>query len=239
LESAKVNIMSLYSKKTSIEAKWSNSQKAEIKFWKQREEKDGHVLRQYWEKELENYPDNILADNFKEKDVLEVGCGPKGMIHYITARRKVGVDPLIEEYQKLGILEDGDVKHVTGVGEKLDFPDEDFDIVICFNVLDHSMEPLKVCQEMYRVLKKSGRIIFHSHCIIPLIKPIRALLKYVDKPHPWHFTARELKDMFMIVGLKQVFVRITVFHWKARCFLRHITAKAILRNYFAVLQKSV
>lgn len=25
--------------------------------------------------------------------------------------------------------------------------------------------------------------------------------------------------------------------WKARCFLRHITAKAILRNYFAIFQK--
>ena len=184
-----------------------------------------------------NYRGHVQFDDFAQKNVLEVGCGPKGMIHYIEAKQKVGVDPLIEKYEKLGILENGNVKHITGVGEKLDFPDETFDIVICFNVLDHSKEPLKVCQEMYRVLKKSGRIIFHSHCIIPLIKPIRMLLKYVDKPHPWHFTARELKDMFMIVDLKQVFVRIMVFHWKARCFLRHITAKAIIRDYFAIFQK--
>ncbi len=224
-------------KKMSKKAEWDISQKAEMEFWKQDEQKYAHFSKRYWEQELDNYLGNVQFDDFAQKNVLEVGCGPKGMIHYITAGRKVGVDPLIEEYQKVGILEDGDVKHVTGVGEKLDFPDETFDIVICFNVLDHSNEPSKVCLEMHRVLKKSGRIIFHSHCIIPLIKPVRMLLKYVDKPHPWHFTTRELKSLFMNVGFKQIFTRITVFHWKARSLIRHASAKAIIRNYFAILQK--
>ncbi len=159
------------------------------------------------------------------------------MIHYIQAREKVGVDPLIEEYRKLNILEDGNVKHITGVGEKLDFPDEIFDTIICFNVLDHSKKPSKICKEMYRVLKKHGKIIFHSHCITPLIKPTRIFLKYVDKPHPWHFTSEELRNMCVDTGFKQIFAKITVFHWKATELIRHIAAKAIIRDYFAVFQK--
>lgn len=230
-------MMSFDSRKMFKEAKWDGSQRAEIDFWKQGEQKHGHFSKQYWDRELENYLGHIQLDDFVHKSVLEVGCGPKGMIHYIAAKQKVGIDPLIENYKKLGILEDGDVKHLTGVGEELDFPNETFDIIICFNVLDHSKEPSKVCHEMSRVLKKNGRIIFHSHCITPLVKPIRILLKYVDKPHPWHFTSGELKNMFMNAGFKQNFARMTVFHWKARCFVRHITAKAIIRNYFAILQK--
>jgi len=154
-----------------------------------------------------------------------------------NAIEKVGIDPLIENYKKLGILEDGDVKHLTGVGEELDFSDEAFDMIICFDVLDHSKEPSKVCREMYRVLKKNGSIVFHSPCVISPIKPIRILLKYVDKPHPWHFTSGELNDMFANASFKQSFVGITDFHWKARCLVRHVAAKAIIRNYFAIFQK--
>lgn len=217
--------------------RWNNAQKAEIDFWKQGEQKYGHFSKQYWDRELENYFGHIQLDDFVHKSVLEVGCGPKGMIHYIPAKQKVGIDPLIENYKKLGILEDGDVKHLTGVGEELDFPDENFDIIICFNVLDHCEKPPTVCKEMCRVLKNDGRIIFHSHCITPLVKPIRIFLKYVDKPHPWHFTPKEIKNMFIDTGLKQIFAKITVFHWKARSLIRHASAKAIIRNYFAVFQK--
>lgn len=232
-----MGIMSFNLREIFKEAKWNNAQKAELEFWKQREQKYSHFSKQYWEKELENYSGNILTGDFEQKDVLEIGCGPKGMIHYIQARRKVGIDPLIEEYRKLNILEERNVKHITGVGEKLDFPDETFDIVICFNVLDHSEKPSKMCKEMYRVLKKDGKIIFQSHCITPLIKPIRIFLKYVDKPHPWHFTSKELRNMFIDTGLKQIFAKITVFHWKARSLIRHMAAKTIVRNYFAIFQK--
>jgi ubiquinone/menaquinone biosynthesis C-methylase UbiE len=219
------------------ETKWDDSQKAEIAFWERGKQNCVYFSRQFWEHEIENYLGYIKFEDFESKSVLEIGCGPRGMIHYIDAEYKVGIDPLIQEYEKLGILEDGNVKHVTGVGEKLDFADETFDIIICFNVLDHSQIPSKACSEMYRVLKRNGRIIFHSHCITPLIKPFRLFLQYVDKPHPWHFTARELKKMFMDIGSKQIFVRITRFHWGARNPIRQLVAKAIIRNYFAILKK--
>lgn len=112
-------------------------------------------------------------EDFEEKRILEIGCGPKGMIHYISGKKKVGIDPLIEEYKRLNILEDGEVKHVIGIGEELKFERESFDIIICFNVLDRSQVPEKVCQEMFRVVKKDGKIIFHSHCITPLAKLLR------------------------------------------------------------------
>lgn len=216
---------------------WTRSQAAEAEFWQQGDSQYAHFSRQYWLGELRNWDGAISPEEFAGKNIIEIGCGPKGMIHFVEANRKVGVDPLIGEYKRLRILEDGDVEHVEGVGEALSFPEGAFDMVICFNVLDHSREPWRVCQEMSRILKKGGRVVFHSHCISPLFKPVRGLLTYFDKPHPWHFTLRELERMFADAGLRPTFSKITLFHWKARTLLRHIAAKAIIRNYFGILQK--
>ena len=80
-------------------------------------------------------------------------------------------------------------------------------------------------------------MVFHSHCIISLVNPIRALLEYFDEPHPWHFTPEEIKKMFLEANLKEKFTRIAIFHWKPRNFIKHIMAKAIVRDYYAILEK--
>lgn len=220
---------------------WSKSQKAELEFHRRNSRKGTHIareMRERWIRRLEKYPDKIEFEYFNGKDILEVGCGPNGIVHYIPGHWKVGVDPLIEEYKKLNILKDGGVEHIVGAGERLDFDKEAFDIIICFNVLDHCQDPAQVCQEMSRVLKRGGsRIIFHSHCITPLIKPLRSLLKYFDKPHPWHLTAKEMKGMFCQANLKEEFGRISIFHGQARSIIRQLAAKLIIRDYLAVYKK--
>ncbi len=126
---------------------WNKSQQAEVVFWENFTSIRDHFSEKYWQKELDNCQGHIRFKDFEGKSILEVGCGPKGMIHYVPGAKKVGVDPLIEEYRRLHISEDGNVKHITGVGECLGFEDGSFDIVVCFNVLDHSEIPQKVIKE--------------------------------------------------------------------------------------------
>ena len=224
-------------RRTPDDPTWNGSQKAELEFWEQGAHKYGHFSRQYWDKELDNYLGHVGPDDFKGQRVLEIGCGPKGMIHYIDAAEKVGVEPLVAQYERLGILEDGGVEHVEGVGENLEFPDGAFDRVICFNVLDHSRDPSTVCREIHRVLNEQGLVVFHSHFIARVFRPVRFLLERVDKPHPWHFTLPELRGMFADAGLTPSFDRVTGFHWKAQSLVRQVAATTIIRNYFAVLRK--
>lgn len=158
------------------------------------------------------------------------------MVHYFPGKIKIGIDPLMFKYKNLAILEKG-INHIVGTGENLGFKDNTIDIIICFNVLDHSKIPQNVLKEMARVIKKEGNIIFHSHFVVFWAKLFRILFKFFDKPHPWHFTKREIKRMFLETNLEQKFINTTIFHWRARNPLKRIIAKMIIRNYFAVLEK--
>lgn len=62
-------------------------------------------------------------------------------------------------------------------------------------------------------------------------------VRYFDRAHPWHFMAEEIKKMFQRASLKEEFTHINAFHWRARNPLKHLIAKAIIRNYFAILKK--
>lgn len=216
---------------------WKRSQEAEKAFWNKERYTRSHFSKDYWESELKNYCGKIKMDDFAGKDVLEIGCGPKGMIHFISAKKKVGLDPLIEKYKELDILEDGDVTHMVGVGEKIELADKVFDVVICFNVLDHSRIPEDVLKEIYRVLKPRGKLLFHSHCVAWWVGPVRFLLRYIDKPHPWHFFPREIREMIKAAGFKSNFESVSNFHWQARNFIKHIVSKVIIKDYFAILEK--
>lgn len=50
----------------------------------------------------------------------------------------------------------GAAAFATGVGEFLPFPDDSFDAVLCYDVLEHVADPEKTLAEVYRVLKPGG-----------------------------------------------------------------------------------
>jgi ubiquinone/menaquinone biosynthesis C-methylase UbiE len=47
----------------------------------------------------------------------------------------------------------------AAAGEKLPFPDESFDLVVCLDVLEHVMDPAMVLSEVHRVLKPGGKVL--------------------------------------------------------------------------------
>ncbi len=218
--------------------RWRKSQQAEMAFWKNCSNyRSQFSIDKFWENELHHFNGKLTMEDFEGKDVLEIGCGPTGMIHYIPGYRRVGLDSLIEEYRRLDVLKHGGVEHVLGNGERLPFKDEAFHVIICFNVLDHTQIPESVCREMYRVLRRSGRVIFHCHFIIPLLKPLRTLLDSFDKPHPWHFTSEEINKLLSRAGFTEHFSRLSILHWPSRSFVKNVIGRAVVRDYFALLEK--
>ena len=57
---------------------------------------------------------------------------------------------------------------VLCVGETLPFADEQFDVIFCFAVLEHTMRPWDVAREMCRVLKPGGTIMVDW----PFLQPV-------------------------------------------------------------------
>jgi 2-polyprenyl-3-methyl-5-hydroxy-6-metoxy-1,4-benzoquinol methylase len=57
-------------------------------------------------------------DYFTGKSILDIGCGPRGSLEWASnATRKVGLDPLVKRYKKLGI-EKHSMEYVAGTAKK-------------------------------------------------------------------------------------------------------------------------
>jgi SAM-dependent methyltransferase len=92
--------------------------------------------------------------------ILDIGCRAGNLTqYYCTGNDVVGVDvdrrSLEVCRQRLGI----ECHWIDIDSEPLPFPDQDFDMVIFTEVMEHLRFPQKALEEIRRVLKDSGRLI--------------------------------------------------------------------------------
>ncbi len=100
---------------------------------------------------------------WKEKHVLEVGCGQGSALNYLPrlGARVCGVDMSDDSIARAmaGAAELGHSERVmlcAGDAEHLPFNDNTFDAVICLGVLHHTVDTRGGIQELSRVLKTGG-----------------------------------------------------------------------------------
>lgn len=100
-------------------------------------------------------------DWLKDKTILSIGCGCTGDLSTWPGALKIGIDPLLSVYDKLGML----MKDRPGVSstlylavgaESIPLLDNYVDLVLCRNALDHTLNPDKVLSEVWRVLQDNG-----------------------------------------------------------------------------------
>jgi len=94
-----------------------------------------------------------------ESHVLDLGCGRGGVVELFwrDVRLAAGLDPDIpslSEHRAPGM------PVIRGVGERLPFVDQSFDLIVCLWVLEHLREPLATLCEVRRVLRPGGHFIF-------------------------------------------------------------------------------
>jgi SAM-dependent methyltransferase len=186
-------------------SRWQIAQKAENSFWDDFGPSPRHFSREYWDWELIFLGLDLQC--FKELpicNILEVGCGPFGMIHFIDIQGgvKIGVEPLAIKLKKMGYWNAERITHIAAMGEELPVGTETMDFVICFNVLDHVLVPEKILAELGRVLRPQGMLLFNIDTIRPVIKPLKLFLSKMDKPHPFHWTAREVLQLLHRSGFE-------------------------------------
>ena len=99
---------------------------------------------------------NLKKEDYVGKEVLDVGCGPRGSLEWAEGTvRRIGLDPLAEQYRVLG-TDLHSMRYVAAPAEQMPFLDSSFDIVSSFNSLDHVENVPAVAKEIIRVLKPGG-----------------------------------------------------------------------------------
>lgn len=112
---------------------------------------------------LERY---TTDDMFKDKVVLDIGCGPGGKAIYYTslgAAMVYGVDILPQYEAEANQLakEKGlsqRFRFIVGDASHLDFENNFFDTIIMNDAMEHVSDPLGVLKECKRALKPGGKL---------------------------------------------------------------------------------
>lgn len=147
--------------------------------------------------------DELLLSSFNDfETVLDIGCSDGYIVNYfnIHGKKAIGINNSIYPTDRL-YIEDNNLEIYKMDMHCLYFGENIFDAVWCRHSLEHSFAPLQVLAEIYRVLKKGGKL------FIILPPPPQPPLPYHDH---WHqipdYQLKYLLEMcnFEVLSLKTV-----------------------------------
>ena len=183
---------------------WKNIRKNGTRGFTPEEWRTTHIhFKQY----LLMYINRSIAD-LENRVVVEVGCGPAGIIPYLNNTTTIGVDPLIDEYKKIWDLSNDKVKYICSEIETFKI-DIKADVVICWNVLDHVSNIEAATKKLFDILKSNGELWF----MVNLEDPSyywKVVKKNPDSAHPYKVNVISISRLFKKYG----------FLWKEKVILR-------------------
>jgi len=175
---------------------------------------------------------NLPIDLFKDKVVLDMGCGSGRYsiaIKRLGAKKVIGID--LGDGKK--IKYEG-VEYLKASALELPFPDNHFDFVFSNGVLHHTIDPLKGIKEIYRVLKPGHQswLFLCGHCkFFEMLDHVRKNLNPNDAP-----TFRKLLELWLLPKSKQFFLTDLLFVPIRHYFTKEQLEKALKDTGFSNLQ---
>jgi len=143
---------------------------------------------------------NIGKNSFNEKIVVDIGCGPRGTLHFFNAKLKVGIDPFANYYRRTFNVDKQDMVYLQAGAENIPLNNNFADFVISHNALDHVDNFNQSVKEIHRILKPEGIFIvqLNFNKKITVNEPILLNKKIVEIV---------LKDLFDYQIEKEVFTQ--------------------------------
>jgi SAM-dependent methyltransferase len=161
-------------------------------------------LDQYHFEKLHHLPELIQFDRWRDKDVLDVGCGAGVEVVRLAqaGARVTGID-LAPSAAAL-TLENVQQQRVTagvlcGDGERLPFRDNSFDLVYAHGVVQYAAVDTAVVAECHRVVRPGGRVIVQVYNRVSwlnlLSKLMKVPLEHDDAPVLRRYSIAELRRL--------------------------------------------
>jgi 2-polyprenyl-6-hydroxyphenyl methylase/3-demethylubiquinone-9 3-methyltransferase len=152
--------------------------------------------------------------------VLDIGCGGGLGCEFLAnlGADVSGIDLSLnsikaaQEHAKKSNLQ---INYKWGVAENLPYDDNTFEIISCFDVLEHVADLEKVILEGYRVLKKNGIFLFDTinrtfKSKVIMIWLLEDILKQLPQGlHDWNkfIKPQELKEIMERVGFADIIIK--------------------------------
>ena len=224
------------------EARWRSAQEYERSYWQRRAQgiqagAEGGLNFYGWKaKQMEIRLEEIFPEDRKAKArVLEVGCGPVGIVSALKWGERYAIDPLDDFYSSNATLaqhRDPAVHYAKSMGEEIKFPDGNFDLVILENVLDHVQTAEQLLHEIRRVMRDDGFFYLTvnvRHGWGTALHRVLSRLK-IDKGHPYSFTQSSARAFIQAAGFEVL--RETIDDYRAaRTIDRNGNLKGKIKGY--------
>ncbi len=126
--------------------------------------------------------------------LLDVGCGSGTFLQYAQDYFQcTGIDISKAGLKEASYRSPKSCFEHKSVYELNTFKKESFDIVTCFDVLEHVLEVESVVKEVYRILKNDGIFVMSSHNTDCFSRELKWLdwFGYKDKTHIWFYSPSE------------------------------------------------
>lgn len=122
--------------------------------------------------------------------VLDIGCGSQPYRQLFPVEKYIGIDTANSGHDHGGEMIDLEYD-----GQTLPLPDQSFDAVVCFEVLEHVFNPAKFLTEINRVLRPGGKVLI----TVPFV--------WLEHEQPYDFARYSsfgLRDLFTKHGFKVI-----------------------------------
>lgn len=178
----------------------------------------GHVEYRFERKKL-GRKDRAIVDFLRAQPVAGKSCldvGP-GTGRWLKFLRSEGASYLAAvDISSESLKRCVDLCHKTQKAdlerERLEFPDDSFDLTISFEVLEHLLDPSLYLSELVRVTRPGGVLLFSVPNVVSLISRIRMVLGGLppaisnDPTHVRHYRKTDVSALFERQGLRPSFL---------------------------------
>jgi ubiquinone/menaquinone biosynthesis C-methylase UbiE len=196
-------------------ARWQKAQAYERSYW----EREGERIRtgaldspdgwyRWKAQQMEKLLSGLLTEEQKRgAKVLEVGCGPVGIVSLMDWGERHAIDPLDDFYRtqpEFSKFRDPAVRFQNATGERLPYEAAAFDLIILENVLDHVQAADQLLREVHRVLAESGLLYFTLNVRTQWGTALHSLLSslLIDPGHPYSFTVESIRRFLAAQGFE-------------------------------------
>ena len=132
---------------------------------------------------------------FSDKTIFELGCGPLGMIEYVTGMKRYAFDPLNQYYSQLfKNARSNNINYLTSESELDEIPKADFGI--CFNVLDHTPDAKAYFDLFLSKIAKGGAFLIQVNTIR---KDVKRTAEH-ESMHPSPLTFERIYSWVQVVS---------------------------------------